>query len=53
MLLPTWAEALWGSERTTTPWYPTMRLFRQIRRGNWGPIVERVRRELAELVRRR
>jgi uncharacterized protein (TIGR03032 family) len=32
----------WMTEGETTPWYPTMRLFRQSRRGDWGPVVERV-----------
>jgi ADP-heptose:LPS heptosyltransferase len=53
VLLPAWAEALWGSEPTTTPWYQSVRLFRQQRHGDWGPVVSRVRRELAELARRR
>jgi Flp pilus assembly protein TadD len=31
-----------------TPWYPTMRLFRQTERGNWGPVVARVAAELGQ-----
>jgi Flp pilus assembly protein TadD len=30
----------------TTPWYPTMRLFRQARRGQWKPVSARVAEEL-------
>ena len=34
-------------ERTDTPWYPTMRLFRQPAPGDWDTPLERVRQELA------
>jgi hypothetical protein len=36
----------WLLDREDTPWYPKMRLFRQQRPGEWGPVVERVRAEL-------
>ena len=39
----------WHLERETSPWYPTMRLFRQDHPGAWAPVVERVAAELAEL----
>ena len=29
-------------EGETTPWYPTMRLFRQTRPGDWSGVIERV-----------
>jgi hypothetical protein len=29
-------------EGETTPWYPTMRLFRQTRPGDWSDVIERV-----------
>ena len=38
---PTWvvlkhvADWRWGRSGETTPWYPTLRLFRQPRRGDW------------------
>jgi len=36
--IPDWR---WMLERTDSPWYPTMRLLRQQRRGDWaGPIAE-------------
>ena len=41
--VPNWR---WGLTGETTPWYPTMRLFRQAQRGDWGGVVERVTREL-------
>jgi tetratricopeptide (TPR) repeat protein len=32
----------WLLERADSPWYPTMRLFRQSRLGDWGETFERV-----------
>ena len=39
----------WMCERTDSPWYPSLRLFRQPRRGDWAAVVARVRRELERL----
>jgi tetratricopeptide (TPR) repeat protein len=36
----------WMHGRDNSPWYPTMRLFRQRRPGVWGPVFERVRKAL-------
>jgi hypothetical protein len=30
------------TETTTTPWYPTMRLFRQEQRGDWPAVISRI-----------
>jgi hypothetical protein len=32
----------WMLERTDSPWYPTMRLFRQSVAGDWAEVAERV-----------
>ncbi len=32
----------WLLQRDDSPWYPTMRLFRQEESNNWGPVVERL-----------
>jgi hypothetical protein len=32
--------------RDDSPWYPTMRLFRQPRPGGWEPVIARVVDEL-------
>jgi len=36
----------WLAGREDTPWYPGMRVFRQTQSGEWGGVIERVRREL-------
>jgi len=36
----------WLREREDSPWYPTMRLFRQRRPGDWPELIERVAAEL-------
>jgi len=40
------ADWRWLLERTDSPWYPTMRLFRQSMRRQWEPVVAAVGREL-------
>lgn len=45
-LLPFVAEWRWMLAREDSPWYPTMRLFRQPSRGEWSWVLERVAREL-------
>lgn len=42
---------MWMREREDSPWYPTMRLFRQRAFGDWGEVVERVRGALEGVVR--
>ena len=37
----------WLLATEDTPWYPTMRLFRQRRAGEWGDVFERMAQELA------
>lgn len=46
MHVPDWR---WLTERTDSPWYPTMKLFRQPAAGDWGSAVEAVRVELTKL----
>jgi tetratricopeptide (TPR) repeat protein len=44
VLVPTGFGALWHwfLQREDSPWYPSVRLFRQPRRGEWSSILERV-----------
>jgi hypothetical protein len=57
--LPVWTllhanpDWRWMEARTDSPWYPTMRLFRQERAGAWEPVVARVAAELRDLVSQR
>jgi Flp pilus assembly protein TadD len=39
----------WFRDRDDTPWYPTMRLFRQPSRGDWGTVIAYVRDSLLAL----
>jgi ADP-heptose:LPS heptosyltransferase len=36
------SEWRWLLERTDTPWYPTMRIFRQDSRGDWPGVVTKI-----------
>jgi hypothetical protein len=45
------ADFRWLEGREDSPWYPTMRLFRQGRRGDWDEVIERVQGALQERVR--
>ncbi|HET7880055.1 MAG TPA: glycosyltransferase family 9 protein, partial [Acetobacteraceae bacterium] len=38
-----------GQNRTDSPWYPSMRIFRQVTPGDWQAVIDAVRRELAAL----
>jgi tetratricopeptide (TPR) repeat protein len=49
---PTWmvlshtADWRWMRDRADSPWYPTMRLFRQKRGGEWGQVFDDIKRDL-------
>ena len=40
----------WMRDREDSPWYPTLRLFRQETAGDWSGVFARMARELAEVV---
>ena len=44
---------LWMREREDTPWYPTLRLFRQEKRGDWAGVMSRVRAAIEVMCRER
>lgn len=50
---PTWLlldkhnDWRWGISGKTTPWYPTMTIFRQEEAFNWPPVLQEVARQLA------
>jgi len=41
----------WLLDRDDSPWYPTVRLFRQTRAGDWDAVVERVQPELHSAIK--
>jgi hypothetical protein len=45
-LLQKHADWRWMEDREDSPWYPTMRLFRQKEQGEWKEVIERVKEEL-------
>lgn len=42
VLLPHTADWRWLLEREDSPWYPTVRLFRQPNPGNWQAVIEAI-----------
>jgi hypothetical protein len=53
LVLPFVPEWRWLMGREDSPWYPTMRVFRQARRHDWPELFGRVREHLAEAARDR
>ena len=43
----------WMLGRDDSPWYPTMRLFRQTTPGDWTPVVDALVAQLREMVQGR
>jgi tetratricopeptide (TPR) repeat protein len=58
LAVPTWVATSaapdwrWLSGREDSPWYPTLRLFRQTRLGDWTNVFGRLAAELGRLVAR-
>lgn len=48
MLLPYMPPWQWMLHREDSPWYPTMRIFRQKTRGDWAEVMERVKQQLVK-----
>jgi tetratricopeptide (TPR) repeat protein len=46
LLLPHVADWRWLRNRTSSPWYPTARLFQQNRAGDWSSVVSTIAKEL-------
>ena len=49
LLLPHNADFRWLRDRNDSPWYPSMRLFRQTARNDWSSVVEQLNAALNEL----
>ncbi len=52
-MLPFWPDWRWRLDRSDCPWYPTMRLFRQQKPGDWGGVLHEVRASLIQQVTKR
>ena len=50
LVLSTACDWRWLVDRSDSPWYPTMRIFRQITLGDWPEVFARLAAELAEVV---
>ena len=50
LLLPFVPDWRWMLGRQDSPWYPTMRLFRQEEPGNWSQVFQRVTTELRAML---
>jgi tetratricopeptide (TPR) repeat protein len=48
--LPVVADWRWLLDRTESPWYPTMRLFRQRQASNWSSVFEEMAIELQSML---
>lgn len=44
--IPDWRWMMTGQQ---TPWYPTLRLYRQLHTGDWTPVIATIRKDLAAL----
>jgi hypothetical protein len=52
LLVPFAPDWRWLLDRADTPWYPSMRLFRQSAIGDWDGPLQRLRQELNDAARR-
>lgn len=50
MMVPAPADWRWMNDRADTPWYPSMRIFRQAERGQWDDVGAEVAEAVAAIV---
>ena len=50
VMLPCENDYRWFSNRSDSPWYPSMRLFRQKECGNWETVISKIKNELTNLL---
>ncbi|QWE27141.1 tetratricopeptide repeat protein [Polynucleobacter sp. AP-Ainpum-60-G11] len=46
VLLPFIADWRWLSGRTDSPWYPSLKLYRQNKMGDWGAVLKEIQKDL-------
>lgn len=49
VILPAFADWRWLHGRDDTPWYPNMRLFRQVKPGDWSTPIRRAQEAIERL----
>jgi hypothetical protein len=49
VMLPYVPDYRWLLDRNDSPWYPTVRLFRQDTTRDYAPVLDEIREELAAL----
>ncbi len=52
VLLPCVPDWRWMLNREDSPWYPTMRLFRQPSSGDWESVIARIKDELLQILKK-
>ncbi|MDD2539853.1 MAG: tetratricopeptide repeat-containing glycosyltransferase family protein [Desulfuromonadaceae bacterium] len=53
LLLPLAPDWRWLLERSDSPWYPSMKIFRQKQSGDWGEVIARLLPTLTEFIGRK
>ncbi|PKN03311.1 hypothetical protein CVU75_02875 [Candidatus Dependentiae bacterium HGW-Dependentiae-1] len=53
VMLPYHTDYRWMRNRTDTPWYPTMKLFRSQTPDDWKPIIKNITKELKKLTHKK
>lgn len=53
IILPEPADWRWMLNRCDTPWYPTVKLFRQPTTGDWNSIIQTIQEELVSFVQKK
>lgn len=46
LLLPSTPHYMWLLNRNDSPWYPSMKLYRQEKKGDWDIVVNKVKKDL-------
>ena len=49
IMLPFHSDFRWLRERTDSPWYPTARLYRQTKDGDWTNVLDLLSEDLKKL----
>ena len=50
ILLPFYSDFRWLRDREDSPWYPTARLIRQVKDGEWSQVLERLSQEIRRVL---